>query len=261
MSTRTDRPSPFHLGHDGARLDLEVRREGLRTGVTLLRDGEQVGRATRLGAVLLPLDAEAGEDGPTVLALTLLPGVVSRAMLLVPRPPAGPGAAPDDAPARPIDDLVGGLPAPLARFATAGKHEFAPPAGSAAARLAVFRREHPRLWASRHVVLATAKVALALLGVAAFLRLLVQPVISWVLSVLPGFDLPAIPWPDIDLPDIPWPDVDLPDLHLPGWLLVLVGTAKFWVPILVAVGLAVVEVRRRRRAAPREDEEDRGAHG
>ena len=40
-----------------------------------------------------------------------------------------------------------------------------------------------------------------------------------------------------------------------------VSTAKYWGPILVGVGLAVAEVRRRHRAAARQDEEGRGAHG
>jgi hypothetical protein len=129
----------------------------------------------------------------------------------------------------------------------------------------VFRRDHPGLWASRHVVLAVAKVALAVLGVTAIIRLLLMPLVDRLLELLPDLDLPAIPWPDIDLPDIPWPDIDLPDLHAPGWLLVLVGTAKYWAPILGAIGLAVVEVRRRRRVAAREtapeDDERRGADG
>jgi hypothetical protein len=129
------------------------------------------------------------------------------------------------------------------------------------------------VWASRHVVLAAARIGLALLGVAAFLRLLVQPLLDWLLGLLrpffawlrgllPDIDLPDIPWPDI-----PWPDIDLPDLHAPGWLLLLLATAKFWGPILVAIGAAVVEVQRRRRAAARrsgqdgEDVEGRGANG
>ncbi|WP_214407847.1 hypothetical protein [Pseudonocardia lacus] len=278
MSTRTGRPAPFHLDHDGSRLELRVVRDGLRTRATLLRDGEPVGEASGLGAVPIPVDdgVDGGEDGgeddaaaaeegddagarhSTVLVLSPLPGVVARALLLVPRPSGG--TTPDCG--RPVPaELVEALPKSLARFATSARHEFGPPPGSVAARLAVFRREHPRLWAARHVVLAALKVGFALLGLAAFLRLLVAPLLGWLRGLLPDIDLPDIPWPDIDLPDIPWPDIDLPDLHAPGWLLVLLGTAKFWVPILVAVGVAVVEVRRRRRVAAREDDEGSGTHG
>jgi hypothetical protein len=292
VTAATATPTSFTLDHDGARLELRARREGLRTHVALLRDGEAVGEATRLGAVLLPLDGGPGgpADGPltapTALVLTVLPGTVSRALLLVPRPSADPTEDPTGGPTDetggrsdgdrrpgPPAEFVDALPKPLARFATAVRREFAPPPGSVAARLAAFRLAHPRLWASRHVVLAAAKVGLALLGVAAFLRLLVQPLLDrllgllrpffdWLRGLLPDIDLPEIPWPDI-----PWPAIDLPDLHAPGWLLVLLGTAKFWAPILVAIGAAVVEVRRRRRAAARrgghdgEDAEDRGANG
>lgn len=263
MSTRTG-AARFHLDRDGARLELRASRDGLRTRVEVLRGDEPVGEATGLGPVLVPIgdepvaeaDVDPQDRRPTVFALAPLPGLVSRAVLLVPRAPEEvPGAA---VPA----EVVDALPAALARFATATRHEFAPPPGSVAARLAVFRRDHPRLWAARHVVLAVLKVGLALLGVAAFLRLLVAPVLQWLRSLLPDLDLPAIPWPDIDLPDIPWPDLDLPDLHPPAWVLVLLGTAKFWVPILVAVAAAAVEVRRRRRRnAAREDDEASGTHG
>jgi hypothetical protein len=105
------------------------------------------------------------------------------------------------------------------------------------------------------VLLAAGKVALALLGLWAFVQLVLRQVVSWLAGFLPEIDwpeidLPAIPWPDIDLPDIPWPDLDLPDLALPGWLLVVLATAKFWVPVLIAVGVAVTEVRRRSRRTP-----------
>jgi hypothetical protein len=247
----------FALDHDGAHFDLRAQRDGLRTRLTLRCDGAVVGEVSGFGAVLVPADATGGgepEQRPTVVALTVLPGVVSRAILFLPRPEGAPGGPPPH--------VVEALPKPLARFATAERHEFAPPPGSLAARLEAFRRDHPRLWASRHVALGAGKVVVALLGVAALLRLLVEPVMTWLGAVLRGL-LPAIdiPWPDIDLPAIPWPDIDLPDLRPPGWLLVVLATAKFWVPILVGIGLAVVEVRRRRRAAARQDEEERGAHG
>jgi hypothetical protein len=61
----------------------------------------------------------------------------------------------------------------------------------------IFQRNHPRLYASRHVVRAVGKVVAALLGVAAFIRLLLQPVLNWISDRLPQIDLPSIPWPDI----------------------------------------------------------------
>ena len=57
----------------------------------------------------------------------------------------------------------------------------------------------------------------------------------------------ASPTEPPDLPDIPWPDLDLPDWSLPGWLAAVLASKKYWFPILVAIGVAVAEVRRRRR--------------
>jgi hypothetical protein len=83
VATRTDSSVPFRLDHDGTLLELHARRDGLRTRVVLLRDGEPAAQASGLGAVLLPLAADTEEQGPTAVALTALPGVVSRALLLV----------------------------------------------------------------------------------------------------------------------------------------------------------------------------------
>jgi hypothetical protein len=251
--------------------------------VALFVDGDQVAEASGVGRVLTPLPVatrvgaaltvksdtgpsdEIGSESPrpTVLVLSALPGTVSRSLLLVPREdstaddtdPAGS----DDA--QPEDDVPYGLPkgvAGLAGLVAAERHPFAPPPGSFAARLLVFQRNHPRLYASRHVVLAVAKVVTALLGLAVLIRLLLQPVLDWITERLPDIDLPSIPWPDIDLPDIPWPDIDLPDLAVPTWLRVIIGTAKFWLPVLIAIGVAVAETRRRRAARART--EDRDAH-
>jgi hypothetical protein len=77
-------------------------------------------------------------------------------------------------------------------------------------------------------------------------------VLDWITDRLPDIDLPSIPWPDIDLPSIPWPDIDLPELAVPSWLRVVLGTAKFWLPVLLAIGVTMAEIRRQRAAADRE---------
>ena len=82
-----------------------------------------------------------------------------------------------------------------------------PSAGSFAARLLVLQRNHPRLYASRHVVLAVGKATAALLGLGLLVRLLLQPVLDWVTPWLPDINLPSIP-----SPSIPWPDIPLPDI-------------------------------------------------
>lgn len=240
----------MHVLRDDGLLELSTHRTGLSTRATVLRDGVPVAERTGFVRVLVPLPV-AGDEGiepPTVLVLAPAPGVVSRAMLLVPRPDA-----PEDDRIAPVDEVARAaaaeLPAALAKVATLSRAEripFEPAPGTLAARLQRLQREHPRLWAARHVVLATARVLAGLLGVLVFLQVVLRQVLGWLTDHLPDVDLPDIPWPDIDLPSIPWPDIDLPDVSLPGWLLVLVGTAKFWVPILVAVVLAVREVRRRK---------------
>jgi hypothetical protein len=115
-------------------------------------------------------------------------------------------------------------------------------------------REHPVRFTLERVGVAVLEVALGVLGVGAlvgvFLRGLLPDLTSW----LPDLSLPA--WlRDLEPPewlkyidpvywigrlDIPWPNVDLP-----GWL---TGTTKYWLPIVIALVIAMGEVSRRRRS-------------
>ena len=258
-------------------MELSAQRDGLRTRVALFVDGDQVGDASGLGRVLtsLPVAApvsagstvklDAGVSDPmgsepprpTVLVLSVLPGSVSRALLLVPRSDTTDSDGSND----PQTDHGATLELPkgvagLAGLVTAECHPFSPPPGSFAARLLIFQRNHPRLYASRHVVLAVGKVVAALLGLGLLIRLLLQPVLEWIRDRLPEIDLPSIPWPNIPWPEIPWPDIDLPDLTMPSWLRVIIGTAKFSLPVLIAIGVTVAETRRRRARAGRKGDSD-----
>lgn len=128
-----------------------------------------------------------------------------------------------------------------------------------------WRLRHPRTKAARHVAREVAAAAIGVLGVSALLRSLL-PHLDWSwlrtrlrnwlrswLDRLPHVDLPDIPWPTL-----PLPHVDLPDVPaLPGWLQAVLGTVKWWIPILIAVAAAVHEVgavrrRQTRRPAVRE---------
>lgn len=138
---------------------------------------------------------------------------------------------------------------------------FEPPASTRAARVYRFQRNHPRLFAARHVLVETGAALFAIFGlgalVSAFLR-----------SVLPRFDwswLPSISLPDIDPPSwlryldpLYWLRRLLPDWDLPGWLpdisLPRAEWAKFLVPIVISVVVAMQEVRRRRKRQQREDD-------
>jgi hypothetical protein len=129
---------------------------------------------------------------------------------------------------------------------------YAPPSGTRAARIHAWGEAHPHLYAARHVVINVGGTILAILGVSALLKALFSGL------------LPAI-------------DVDLPDLHPPEWVKYLdptrylaplfqwvqplldrllgwipdveLGWAKYVIGFLVAVSIAVREVRRRKRVA------------
>jgi hypothetical protein len=198
---------------------------------------------------------------PTVLVLSVLPGTVSRALLLVPRLVSTDLDADTDGPdeAGRDEDVTLALPEGVpgrTGLVGMGRYLFDPPRGSFAARLLTFQRNHPGLYASRHVVCAVGKVGAGLLGLVVFVRLLLQPALDWITDRLPDIELPSIPWPNIDWPSIPWPDIDLPQLAVPFWLRVIIGTAKFWLPVFLAIGVAIAEVRRRRAAAARERNSD-----
>ncbi|WP_119726635.1 hypothetical protein [Thermomonospora amylolytica] len=298
-------PDRHRLNWNGEVLELAARRAGVRTVVTLYRDGREIAEGGGIGRVMLPLPRPErtgpaeGEDAPkppTVLAVAVAPGRLAQAFLLVPRAvPGDTGSAEDGdgergerggraeggdrrggVPAEVLDELPEGL-AKLVGFAAAERHRFEPPPGTFAGRLLAFERGHPKLWASRHVVLATAKVVGGLLGVAMLFDMLLGRIIGWILERLPDIDAPDVPLPEVNLPSIPWPDIplpDLPDVALPGWMRAVLATAKYWVPILIAIGVAVEEVRRRRgrdteagrdagadrgRKAKRDDDADRNA--
>lgn len=125
--------------------------------------------------------------------------------------------------------------------------DLVPEAGSAAARREERLRQHPRRHLVLHTTAALAKVLIPLLG------------IGLVLSWLPDWDLPRLPLPDIDLPNIPWPSIDLPsipwpDWELPSWVRAILDKAKYVWPVLLAIGLAHHEVKRRREQDARRTE-------
>jgi hypothetical protein len=94
-------------------------------------------------------------------------------------------------------------------------------------RLAKLERERPRLFAARHVAKGVGQVLLAVIGL--------------------GLAVRFLPFPDLPLPDVDLPGLPGPDLSPPGWLAAILGTAKFWVPILIGALVALGELERRRR--------------
>ncbi len=114
-------------------------------------------------------------------------------------------------------------------------------------------REHPVRFTLQRVAVAVGEVLLGVLGVGAvigvFMRGLLPhvsiPVPEWVRDLRPPEWLRYVdPLYWLGRLDIPWPDVDLP-----GWL---TGSTKYWVPIVIALVIALGEIDRRRKAAERE---------
>ncbi|WP_395451084.1 hypothetical protein ACHMW7_15620 [Aminobacter sp. UC22_36] len=113
------------------------------------------------------------------------------------------------------------------------------------ARLAAFARKNPRLYASRHVMVAAIEVLAGVLGVGAIFAFLI-----------PNIDWSWIPWPSLDLSWLRnlWPNwLSLHwlwpgwlHLSLPDWLKPVLACLKWVVPIVVAIAVSFNEVGRRR---------------
>jgi hypothetical protein len=119
-----------------------------------------------------------------------------------------------------------------------------PPPDTRAHRLWQLQQQRPGLYASRHVVIAVAQVMATLLGISALLAALLPHVdLSWVPVPDLGIGKPSW-WPDFSL----WgwlPDL-LPDVEVPDWVRTVLKSAKFWVPVLIAIGVASQEYERRK---------------
>lgn len=119
-----------------------------------------------------------------------------------------------------------------------------PEPGSRQAKLEAYAAKHPKLYAACHVAAGIGQVVIPLLG------------IGLALSFLPSISVPS---PDVSLPSIhiPFPDIDLPDLPdlpaLPGWIETLVESIKFVFPVLLGLGFAYREYKRRQDAAEKKN--------
>lgn len=237
----------------GTRRHRVVTAEGGTNVAAWYVDGELVARkkVTEDEVVLVPGDRVAAEDGPSDDE---------------PESPETDETEADDEPVgairvkrtwtgdarrvswfAPTKTLGVRISAKTAAHTDVGGLDLDPDPGSPAALREERVRRHPRLYAARHVVGGVAKVVVPIVAVWLLARL--------AFSVpLPSIPWPDIPWPDIDLPSIPWPSIDLPSISLPrldweppGWLQVVVDNAKYVVPVLIGIGFAYGETRRRRK--------------
>ncbi len=128
-----------------------------------------------------------------------------------------------------------------------------PPADTRVGRLRRWSERHPRLYAARHVVINALGTAIAVLGIGALVS-------AFFGRLLPAIELGWLP--DVGAPD--WLEYLDPARYLApmfawvpplldqllGWIPdVEPGWAKYVIGFLVAVFVAVREVRRRKRAA------------
>jgi hypothetical protein len=201
-------PATFTTQHRGRQVQLIPDSLWERDRIRLLVDGEEVAETKANG----PKTVLAGDGFEIRAVMPFWGGSVKRAELV----PADGGAS----------------------------VLLEPEPGTRAARRAKFEREHPHLYASRHVVKGAAQVALAIIGLTFLLRFL--PAIPW-----PDIDLPSIPLPHIDLPDLPLPRIDI---ELPEWIKAIARSKMYWLPIVVGIFLALGELeRRKRRNVERDD--------
>ena len=199
------------------RLVARVTRVDRRTAVALEVDGVEVAERQGWPVVRVPVEGSSGLEKATVVVVAPRPGRAT-VRLVVPAAPAPPPPAPSAS-------TSSHPPAPARTAGTSGRND----------TLGV--RRAPRRGRDAQVVggLLLARIALGF-------------VLDLDWAWLPDWHLPRLPRPHLpDLPDIPWPDLDLPDWSLPGWLAAVLASKKYWFPILVAIGVAVAEVRRRRR--------------
>ncbi|RFS83874.1 hypothetical protein D0T12_16825 [Actinomadura spongiicola] len=245
------------LVHDGRLLQVETERVGWNRVVRLFVDGDLAGETT---TDWLTATVPYGDGLSVVVGFDAVgygDGQAARCDL-VPSSPGEDEAGPDPAGESPTVSLEKGPHKGGDRGgdrggdqdAEADRVAFEPPEGTRAARREALARAHPTLYASRHVAVAVGRVLFPLLGVGLLVRALVKALPSPDVS-LPDIDLPSVPRPDIPWPDVPWPDP--PDVSAPPWVTVILATAKFWGPILVAVGVAAREARSRKRRAGRSD--------
>lgn len=135
----------------------------------------------------------------------------------------------------------------------ATKIPLVPPPGSKAAKQEAFQREHPTAYVVRRAAWAGGEVLIGLLGIGALFG-----------ALLPRLDLSWIPTPSLPgwVPDVSTPDwlryldigfwlsrlgLSWPDLGIPGWAESVFEQKKYWLPIVIAVFVAIGQVQRRRK--------------
>lgn len=154
--------------------------------------------------------------------------------------------------ARRVRVFEGEGPGPVAQaLSGVGGTDLEPAAGTRAARRQQRMLEHPTRYTVQRAAGALAGILLPLGAIwllGQLLSLLPKPNIDLPDAPdLPDLNLPSISLPSIDLPTI----IDLPDL--PAWVEQAAAAAGFISPVIIALVVARLEVRRRQRRAAERD--------
>lgn len=212
-------PARYTLDHAGSRLEVEVVAARLTNTARLFVDGQQVDEQQ---ASLGDRTYLRWQQRAVLVQWGWWSGQVARCVLF------------EEHESRPERE---GIP-------------FTPPPGTRAARLARFRREHPALYAARHIAIAVLQVALPLLGIGALIT-----------GLLPDLDWSWLPDIRVFLRSLraqigAWlPDIGLPfdpRQWLRPWILWVVKSpvfawGKWLLPVVIASFVAIEEFQRHQR--------------
>ncbi|GAA3606727.1 hypothetical protein GCM10022199_08200 [Marihabitans asiaticum] len=240
-----DEPQVWELEVDGRSHRVETSTGGWSNSVRWLVDGELI--ATKKSAADDNLELEADEDHELADQV----GAIKVRFTGTGRP-------------RRVTHFAGERKEAKTRaLMGTGGVDMDPEPGSKAARREDFATRHPVLGAADDILGGLGKILIPL-AIAALIPILRRLLPDWDVDLptpdipWPDWRLPSIPWPDLDLPSIPWPD--LPDL--PAWLEPVIDSLELIWPLLVGIGIAWAEYKRRKRnRAAREERQARRATG
>lgn len=246
------REDTFHLRHQGQLIEVEVESTLMEPVARLLIDGEHVDQQSTWPQVT----HLQGPEMDVYVQWTLLSSP-QRAWAVFDAEKSTAGEDPEGESNHP-------------------EHDLTPPAGTWAERVTNFANDHPNVYASRHVIKATLQAILGILGVGAILwgllpRLDIHLPIpdleigDWIRSIVPGWvqgilQLPqrAFTWLFGWIPEITFVDRFIAWIRTigfpPAWLESVASSARYWIPVVLALGVALQEIERRNKNAAKTSE-------
>jgi hypothetical protein len=218
--------SSHRLDHQGHVIEVRL----VDGSVEIRNDGDVVASKPQDHLITeLPFEGNEGDEKGKIVVRSLRRGRIGSCSLVIPHP----GRRPE-------------------------RISFEPPGDGWARKRYDFEVRHPKIYASRHVVIALIQTLIAIVGINLAINWF-----PWHLIPFPDIDLPRLPRPN--LPDLPLPDVSLPDVTMPAWVRSILESRKYWLPLLIAISIAATELRRRKKRqqaadAARDEEATNGTY-